>query len=195
MGWEAFETTSPKQGPVAALQESVDGFDFFRTVPTRSFFSRIPGLGEIELMGQTAHRLRQVVDQVKPDVLHAHSPVLNAIPALWVGRRTGIPVVYEVRAFWEDGAVDHGTTTAGGLRYRLSRGLETYALKRVDAITTICEGMRNEIVARGIPLNKVTVIPNAVDAEDFSFGGAADDSLREQLGLQGAQVVGYVGSF
>ncbi len=65
------------------------------------------------------------------------------------------------------GAVDHGTTTAGGLRYRLSRGLETYALKRVDAITTICEGMRNEIVARGIPLNKVTVIPDAVDAEDF----------------------------
>ena len=58
-------------------------------------------------------------------------------------------MVYEVRAFWEDGAVDHGTTTAGGLRYRLSRGLKTYALKRVDAITTICEDMRNEIVAPG----------------------------------------------
>ena len=50
--------------------------------PTRSFFSRIPGLGEIELMGQTAHRLRQVVDQVKPDVLHAHSPVLRRC-AVW----------------------------------------------------------------------------------------------------------------
>ena len=51
--------------------------------------------------------------RTRPDILHAHSPVLNAIPALWVGRRLGIPVVYEVRAFWEDAAVDHGTSREG----------------------------------------------------------------------------------
>jgi hypothetical protein len=75
-----------------------------------------------------------------PHILHAHSPVLNAIPALRVGRRLGIPLVYEVRASWEDAAVDHGTARVGGLRYRLSRGLETWALKRASAVTTICEG-------------------------------------------------------
>ena len=79
--------------------------------------------------------------RVKPHILHAHSYVLNAIPALRVGRRLGIPVVYEVRSFWEDAAVDHITTTEGSLRYRFTRWLENYALKRVDAVTTICEGL------------------------------------------------------
>jgi glycogen(starch) synthase len=53
----------------------------------------------------------------KPDLIHAHSPVLNACrPA--GGQALGMPVVYEMRAFWEDAAVDHGTTTEGSLRYR-----------------------------------------------------------------------------
>ena len=76
-------------------------------------------------MRQLEHRLMEVVTRVKPDILHAHSPVLNAIPALRVGRRLGIPVVYEVRAFWEDAAVDHGTTHEGSLRYRLTRRMES----------------------------------------------------------------------
>ena len=67
--------------------------------------------------------------------------MLNALPALRVGRRLGIPVVYELRALWEDAAVDHGTTTEGSLRYRASRALETYVLRRADRITTICEGL------------------------------------------------------
>lgn len=195
LGWETSHLTSPKQGAATALEETVDGFRFYRTAPAHGYLSGIPGLGEIALMRETASRLRQVVKHVRPDVLHVHSPVLNALPALWVGRRVGLPVVYEVRAFWEDGAVDHGTSTEGGLRYRLTRGLETYALKRVDAITTICEGLRNDIVARGIPTDKVTVIPNAVDADDFSPGGVPDESLKHQLGLRGARVIGYIGSF
>ena len=69
--------------------------------------------------------------------------MLNALPALWVGRRKRrFPVVYELRALWEDAAVDHGTTTEGSLRYRLSRMLETFALRRADHVTTICEGLR-----------------------------------------------------
>ena len=102
-------------------------------------------------MRQLERRLLEVARQVRPHILHAHSPVLNAIPALRVGRRLGIPVVYEVRAFWEDAAVDHGTTTEGSLRYRLTRRLETHALRQADHVFTICEGLRSDIVARGIP--------------------------------------------
>ena len=91
-----------------------------------------------------------LAQRFRPDILHAHSPVLNALPALRVGRRLGMPVVYEVRALWEDAAVDHGTTTEGSVRYRASRALETFALRRADHVTTICEGLRGEIIARGI---------------------------------------------
>ena len=146
-------------------------------------------------MKQTHARLLEVAQQVRPHILHAHSPVLNAIPALRVGRQLGIPVVYEVRAFWEDAAVDHGTTTEGSLRYRLTRRLETHALRQAQHVFTICEGLRSDIAARGIPASKVTVIPNAVDIDAFDPGGTPDESLKAALGLQGATVLGFIGSF
>ena len=192
-GWETFHLTGPKQLNSQAPEEDVDGWHFYRTpaVPV----SRLPGLGEWALMRQLERRLQQVAEQVRPHILHAHSPVLNAMPALRVAKRLGIPVVYEVRAFWEDAAVDHGTTTEGSLRYRLTRWLETRALRRVNHVFTICEGLRKDIVARGIASSKVTVIPNAVDIELFEPGGQPDAALKAQLGLQGSSVVGFIGSF
>jgi PEP-CTERM/exosortase A-associated glycosyltransferase len=195
LGWETFHITSPKQGPSAAEEEQVDGWHFYRTLPPGGLLEGVTGLGEIELMGEVAHRIEQVVKRHRPHILHAHSPILNAIPAVRVGRRLGIPVVYEVRASWEDAAVNHGTAREGGLRYRLSRALETWVLRRADAVTTICEGLRGDIVARGIPADKVTVIPNAVDIEAFSVGGTPDRELKQQLGLAGALVLGFIGSF
>ena len=195
LGWETFHLTSPKQIDCKVPEEDVDGWHFYRTPVPKDASPRLPGLGEMVLMRQLEKRLQQVAEAVRPDILHAHSPVLNAIPALRVGKRLGIPVAYEVRAFWEDAAVDHGTTTEGSLRYRLTRRLETHALRRADHVFTICEGLRSDIVARGISAAKVTVIPNAVDIESFAVGGEPDLSLKAALGLQGATVIGFIGSF
>lgn len=192
LGWETFHLTSPKQGPTGTDVEDVDGLRFYRSpVPEAG----PAGINELRLMRATETRLEQLARELKPDVLHAHSPVLNAIPAIRVGKRLGIPVVYEIRAFWEDAAVDHGTTAEGSLRYRATRAMETWALKRVDHAFTICEGLRADIVARGIPSAKVSVIPNAVDIEGFQLSGDADPVLRHQLGLAGTTTVGFVGSF
>ena len=193
LGWETFHLTSPKHTAPGPARETVDGLEFFRTgyVPVLP----LPVLREWGLMRATAQRLAEVADIVKPDLIHAHSPVLNAWPALRVARARRIPVVYEVRAFWEDAAVDHGTTTEGSLRYRATRALETAVFKRVDAITTICEGLRADIAARGIAADKITVIPNAVDPGEFRFGLARDEALAASLGLAGASVIGFLGSF
>jgi len=114
---------------------------------------------------------------------------------LRVGRRLGIPVVYEVRAFWEDAAADHGTAREGGLRYRLTRAVESYALRRADAVTTICNGLKQDIVTRGVPESRITVIPNAVDLAAFAFDIEPDLALKSQLGLDGKTVIGFIGSF
>jgi PEP-CTERM/exosortase A-associated glycosyltransferase len=195
LGWETVHVTSPKHSEHRALEEDVEGWHFYRTAPVPASLSRIPIARELYLMARMSRRIEDIVRQKRPDVIHAHSPVLNAIPALRAGKRFGIPVVYEVRAFWEDAAVDHGTAREGGLRYRLSRALETYALQRADAVTTICEGLRSEIVARGIQQNKVTVIPNAVDIEKFTVGHEPDEVLKAQLELSGCVVLGFIGSF
>ena len=192
LGWETFHLTSPKHGKTVAEIEDVDGLRFYRCpVPEAG----PAGINELRLMRATEARLEQLARELKPDVLHAHSPVLNAIPAIRVGKRLGIPVVYEIRAFWEDAAVDHGTTAEGSIRYRATRAVETWALKRVDHAFTICEGLRADIVARGIPAAKVTVIPNAVDIEGFQLSGDPDPELRRQLGLEGCTTIGFVGSF
>ena len=192
LGWQTLQLTTPKQGAGSALEETVDGLKLYRT-PSE------PGTGLLAQMRLTAARIAQVVQQDKPDLIHAHSPVLNALPALWVrllqSRSQRLPVVYEMRASWEDAAVDHGTTTEGSARYRFSRALETFALQRADQITTICEGLRNDISSRGIAGDKITVIPNAVDVGSFRFGVPPDEALQQRLGLQGATVIGFAGSF
>lgn len=195
LGWQTFHLTGPKHlgAENAEEEEEVDGWHFFRS--STDIASGWPGLEQMALMRKLEHRLQQVAEQVRPDILHAHSPVLNAIPALRVGKRLGIPVVYEIRAFWEDAAVDHGTTTQGSLRYFLSRWLETRAIKRADHIFTICEGLRADIANRGVSTTKITVIPNAVDIDTFEPGGQPDLDLKASLGLGNASVVGFIGSF
>ncbi len=195
LGWETFHLTSEKQVGCEVLEEEADGLHFYRTPKNTGVLSRLPVMNQVAVMQGLAGRLREVIAIVKPDILHAHSPVLNALPAISAGRKFSIPVVYEVRAFWEDAAADHGTTSEGSLRYRLTRALETHAFRNVDAVTTICEGLRSDIVARGIPSARVTVIPNAVDIEKFSVGGAADEELKAGLGLTGARILGFIGSF
>ncbi len=195
LGWQTYHLTSPKQPECTAAEEVVDGIHFYRTPEAAPISGKLPGLGELGLMGTLARRIGAVAERIRPDVLHAHSPALNGLPALRVGRRLGVPVVYEVRAFWEDAAVDHGTSRAWGLRYRLTRQLETFVLRQADAVTTICEGLKRDIVARGVPEAKVTIIPNGVDVGAFAPGGRPDEALREELGLKDATVIGFIGSF
>jgi len=195
LGWDTHHVTGVKHTAPGPLVEEVDGLIFHRTPWSPGALEQVPVLRERAQMRALEQRLLEVARDIKPDVLHAHSPVLNAFPALRVGRRLGIPVVYEIRAFWEDAAVDHGTTTEGSLRYRATRAMETRAVRAVDAVTTICEGLRLDLCGRGIPDSKITVIPNAVDVENFAFGVPGDEALRAELGLVGKRVLGFIGSF
>ena len=195
LGWQTFHLTSPKQGQTEEALQTVDDLSFYRTPVAKGAMSGLPLLGQWQLMGQLTHRLREVAQEVRPDIIHAHSPVLNAVPAIRVGRELGIPVVYEIRAFWEDAAVDHGTTHEGSARYRLTRALESWAIRKADHVFTICEGLRSDIAGRGIDAAKVTVIPNAVDIEAFQASQAPDPALKRSLALDGKLVLGFVGSF
>jgi PEP-CTERM/exosortase A-associated glycosyltransferase len=194
-GWITIQLTSPKQGASAARVEDVDGWQFHRTPAAPDVATSSAPSALLRQMWATSRRIGELVREHRPDVIHAHSPVLAALPSLWAGRRAGVPVVYEVRALWEDAATDHGSTTPASARYRLSRMLETVAVRRADHVTTICEGLRGEITARGVPESRVTVVPNAVDVERFDMGRAPDAGLRRTLGLDDATVLGFAGSF
>jgi PEP-CTERM/exosortase A-associated glycosyltransferase len=195
LGWETHHLTSPKQGAVSQAFEEVDGLGFYRTQPPAGASAGWPVVGEWRQMQATEQRLTEVVKKLKPHIIHAHSPVLNAMPALSVGRALGIPVVYEIRAFWEDAAVDHGTTREGSVRYRATRALETRAIRQAAHVFTICEGLRADIAARGVAAHMLSVIPNAVDVEAFALAAPPEPALQTRWGLTGRTVIGFIGSF
>ena len=187
--------TSPKQGEVTSLKEQCEDLTFYRSEQPNSLLARLPIINQLSVVFKLAARIKQVAKIEQPEILHAHSPALNGLAALIAAKSLKIPVIYEIRAFWEDAAVDHGDCVEGDVRYRLSHWLETYVVKRVQAVTTICEGLRSDLISRGIAKDKITIIPNAVNIESFPQLSEKCSSLQKKFQLNDAFVVGFAGSF
>ncbi|GBH30019.1 TIGR04063 family PEP-CTERM/XrtA system glycosyltransferase [Sphingobium xenophagum] len=192
-GWEVRGITGHRHSASGPLEELVDGLHFHRT-PGKPATGN-PVLREWRDIAAHADAIEALVQQWRPDIIHAHSPVLNAIAAQRVAKRHAIPLVYEIRAFWEDAAVGNGTGTEGSPRYWLTRQLETHAVRNADAVAVICEGLRADLATRGIDPAKIIVSPNGVDMDQFGTPVPRDPALTAQLGLEGADVVGFIGSF
>jgi glycosyltransferase involved in cell wall biosynthesis len=139
----------------------------------------------------------KLVDRLQPSILHAASNYANAQLALALGKRYHIPVVYEVRGFWEDTWLSrhpNGRDLASSELYRRSRDLETRCMLAADLVVTLGQAMREEIVARGVPAEKVLIVPNAV-SEEFLRPLPDATALREELGIKpNEHVVGVVSS-
>jgi glycogen(starch) synthase len=195
LGWEPVLLTSGKHYAPGPPRERIGEWELLRTPMPSGVAAKLPWFRELTIVSDLDRRLEEIIGEVRPQILHAHSPVLNALAAIRAGRRHAIPIVYEIRALWEDAAASHGSHGQAGLRYRATRFVETRALHSADAVTTICEGLRADAIARGVPDNKVTVIPNAVDRNKFTGPGIPDNALANRLGLSGKIVLGFFGSF
>ena len=154
-----------------------------------------PLVAEWREVSAHANAIVELAREWRPDVLHAHSPALAGLAAIRAGRKLGIPVVYEIRAFWEDAAVGNGTGSEGSAKYRLTRALENAVIERADAVFTICEGLRDDLVARGFAPGKIGISPNSVDLAQFGTPAPRDSQLAAKLGLGHGPVIGFIGSF
>jgi len=141
-------------------------------------------------------RAARLTGRLRPAVLHAASNYANAVIALALRDVTRLPVVYEVRGFWEDTWLSRHAASADltrSDRYLRTRALETHCMTEADLVVTLGEAMRDEIIERGVPARNVVIVPNAV-SESFLRPLPADGGrLRASLGIQpGEQVVGLV---
>lgn len=193
LGVEPTVLISPKHSQGLPRQETISGIECFRSASLNGKY-KIPFLREYALMEYFRKDILKFAQNKQPDIIHAHSPLLCGFPALKAAKKLKIPVVYEVRALWEDAAVDLGRTKEGSLRYFLTQGLETRLLKKVDAVVVICDGLKKEFVRRGIAAEKIYIVPNGVDAEKFKPLSKNSDLLK-QYGLQNKVVLGFIGSF
>jgi glycosyltransferase involved in cell wall biosynthesis len=140
-----------------------------------------------------------VIESLRPAVLQAATNHLQAQVAFALARPFNIPVVYEVRGFWEETwlSTSHRdeATAMQADRYRLTREVETAAMLAADAVVTLSETMRSEIIDRGCAPDRVIVVPNAVDLHRFR-PVPRDDRLASSLGIEPSDtVLGYVSTF
>lgn len=176
-----------------APREVVDGLVFHRTPGTPSGPPPLREMGEIEAL---AGSILALAADWRPDIIHAHSPALCGAAAERAARALGVPFVYEIRAFWEDAAVGNLSGTEGNLKYRLTRALETRVARAADALFTICQGLSDDLAARGIPAKGINVMPNGVDLALFGEPAPRDAKLAAKLGIEpDVPVIGYIGSF
>ena len=169
----------------------LDGVPYHRLLPWR-----MPGRADT-LARQSLELADGLTRQLRPAVLHAASNYANARLALALRERHGLPVVYEVRGFWEDTWLSRYPDAAERAKselYQRNRDLETRCMLAADLVVTLGEAMRDEIVARGVPAEKIEIVPNAVSAE-FLKPLPDATTLRDELGIRPDEpVVGEVTS-
>jgi glycosyltransferase involved in cell wall biosynthesis len=172
---------------------TVDGVPYHRLLPWI-----MPGRADT-VAEQHLKRTARLVTDVTPSVLHAASNYSNALIALALRDATQLPVVYEVRGFWEDTWLSRHTATAASDlrrsdRYVRTRALETHCMQAADLVVTLGEAMRDEIIERGVNPNDIVIVPNGVSAE-FLQPLPDATQLRRDLGIKdGEYVVGLVSS-
>jgi len=137
--------------------------------------------------------LEKLAAKEKPFVLHAASNHWNGLAAVTTARKLGIPSVYEVRGLWEVTRGSRDPEWMGGGMYRYMARMEADAAANADRVITITNALREELIARGVDDEKISVVPNGVESARFTPRERNED-LAARLGLQGKTVVGYVGS-
>lgn len=119
---------------------------------------------------------------LRGDVIFATStPLTIAIPGIWASLRSRAPMVFEVRDLWPEAPREMGVLTNPALLW-LAETLERQAYRRAAHVVALSPGMRDGVVAAGIPAEQVTMIPNACDLSLF-HPGVDGGPMRARLGL------------
>lgn len=195
LGINTQQLTSQRYQDFSELEEDVDGVLYQRTSQYRGLLSKLPLVNYLGYINHLSKRIEELVLADRPDVIQCHSPMFNALAAIKVARKYNIPVTYEVRALWEDAAVDTGKISEGSLKYKLIKAMEQWAFMKVDAVSCICKGLTHDINARGIAMEKLFITPNAVDLQKFNPITERDSELEQTLNLQGKKVLAFIGTF
>ena len=156
-------------GLEARAQETVDGVAYHRLLPVR-----LPLRADAAMRADVARSAR-LVRRLQPTVLHAHSNHVNGQVGLALRSQFGIPLVYEVRGLLEETWLSRTGGSPDSDFYRLTRDAETRVMRAADAVVTLSESMREQLLARGVPASRIHVVPNCVDAAWWEAPGADPD--------------------
>lgn len=184
--------------PSAPAESIFEGIRYIRTSERNGLAGlaiqkRIPILRELAVISRLRKKVVSILQSETFDIVHAHSPALCGLAASLAARSCNVPFVYEIRAFWEDGAVDQNRDKETSLRYRISKNLETNVAHRANAVVGIARPILDDLEGRGVSPAKLFHVPNGVDVARFS-PRPRDASLAAELGVDGVRTLGFLGT-
>jgi glycogen synthase len=199
LGLELVAVTSPLMpvGHAGVRVEDLDGIRHYRTndipSPAAAPTKLVSYAYRTVMMQRYRRAILRIVASERPDIIHAHSSYLNPLASLPAARSFNLPLVYEVRTLWGESAVVEDGLDTTSWKYWLIWQLELRAMRLADAVVPIANGIRDELIRRGIDRTKMTVIPNGVDSSQF-VPRPRDVERARRYGLEGKFVVGFVGT-
>lgn len=132
-------------------------------------------------------RLRRAVASFEPDVIYERYALYQ--PAgVWVSRRTRVPLLLEVNAPYVIEKQRYGKLKLGWL----ARLVERYTLTGAARVFPVTQVLGEMLVEIGVPRERVTVIPNAIDPKNFQRLPTSAQA-KAKLGLAGRTVIGFIG--
>ncbi len=147
------------------------------------------------LMKHFQSQISNYVQENGIDVIHAHTPYRVGIPSMNVAKKLGKKFVYEMRGMWEETAVANGRWKRNGLAYSRFRRLENKVLRSADSIVAISNELKQDLLVRGIPENRITIVPNGIEQGNSNIESSKFESIKYELDkLDGEITVGYIGS-
>jgi glycosyltransferase involved in cell wall biosynthesis len=140
-------------------------------IPERGLFDRsVPGA------------LRAAAGRSQPDIVQTH-----AVKSHFVARLAGLPALAPWIAF------HHGYTWPK-LRVRAYNQLDRWSLRAANRVVTVSQPFRDQIVARGVPPDRIDVVHNAIRQDWGAAARNAGAGLRASLGIPpGRKVILIVG--
>jgi glycosyltransferase involved in cell wall biosynthesis len=170
--------------------DSIDGITYHR------LFKEEIGLGKLplkEYLEAYASELLEFAKKEKPSMIHAASNYMNGVVGNWVAKSLGIPSVYEVRGLWEITRISRQPEWKDTEYYNLMAQMEAEAAKGADAVLTLTEALKEEMISRGVRAEKISILPNGVTSHRFQ-PLKRDKALQKALNVKGKTVIGYIGS-
>lgn len=181
----------PGLAPVdVPLVSEIDGVWYQRvSEPSRQ------GIPEYRYILAAADRLEAEFRRLDPAFVQAASNYVTGLPALIAARRVGIPFIYEVRGLWEITRMSRDQAFGESISFDVQRHIEGTLAREADHVFTLTEPMREELISRGVTPERITLLPNSVDANRFQ-PRPRDEALAGSLGIPvNVPVIGYVGTF
>jgi glycosyltransferase involved in cell wall biosynthesis len=172
------------------LRDDIDGVSYHRLLDGRRPYLKWPVEGYVD---DYANHVVELARKHRVGLIHGASNFRNGFAAIKAARHLGLPSIYEVRGLWELTRMSREPEYAHSEMFALTAALEAAACREADQVLAITAALRDEMVSRGVPSERIVILPNGVDTSRFTVRGR-DHKLAAELGVIDKVVIGYIGS-